>query len=205
MEKLYIIILTLYFKCWKGGENQICKVNKDNEFYKMIMNERYYKGGINIMIKKVNKTEVANIIGMHPKSLRRLSSEQIEKRLLQNCWELVKVEKQGRNLLYTLKYKETEIGDNIILWLVKEYGIKKDKEFTGYLHTRLESSSPLSRMAISKELGVSQKTIEVWDKILEEKGVISKGDKVKVFLKEQATEPITPLITPSMVTKLRGD
>ena len=139
------------------------------------------------MIKKVNKTEIANIIGMHPKSLRRLSSEQIEKRLLQNCWELIKVEKQGRNLLYTLKYKECNIEPEV--FIAQEFHVKDGGRFIQHSKiriTHIENDAPLSRGTLSKLTGNSINTTYNYDNKLENKGVITKNQYY--YIKKEGLE-----------------
>ena len=120
------------------------------------------------MIKKVNKTEVANIIGI--KNLRRLTDNQIKERLLQNCWELVKVEKQGRNLLYTLKYKEYNIEPE--MFVAQEFHVKDGGRFMQHSKIRIshiENDAPLSRATLSKLTGNSMHTTYNYDNKLENK------------------------------------
>lgn len=158
------------------------------------------------MIKKVNKKELSNIIGVSASNIHKLSEGKIKEKLANNCWELLVYKKEGRQIIYTLEYKEQTF--NIKEYSKENFQVKNGEKFVNYSKvkiTHIEQDKPATRKEVASYVGVSERTAYRYDKKLEEKGVISKGDKVKVFLKEQATEPINPLITPSMVTKLRGD
>ena len=127
--------------------------------------------------KTLSKKEIAHLLGKSYNTVKHWNEEKLAEQLLNNCYEILHIEKVGRKIEYTLQYKETEIGDNIILWIVKEYGIKKDKEFTGYLDVRMVMSNKgevnMSKRAISEKVGVSHGTIKSWDELLKQLDILS--------------------------------
>lgn len=122
---------------------------------------------------QVNKTELGKLLGI--KNLRRLTTEDIERRLLKQCWKLLKIEKQGRSVMYTLEYQERDF--DIKNYVEEEFNVKKGGKFVEHTGERVKSikeDRPMSPESIGKKIGVPKQTCVDWDDKLEKKGVISK-------------------------------
>lgn len=126
-------------------------------------------------MKTINRKELSNIIGI--KNLRRLTEEQIKKRLLNNCWEIISITKKGREILYTIKYKERNISTSE--YVEEEFNVRNGEQFIQHSQLRIDSiekDKPMSKGDISKMTGNSINTSYNYDTKLENKGVISKSD-----------------------------
>ena len=127
--------------------------------------------------KTLSKKEIALLLGKSYGTVKNWSEEKLAEQLLNNCYEILHIEKVGRKIEYTLQYKETGIGDNIILWLTKEYGIRKGREFKGYLDVRMVLSDKgecnMSKKIIAEQVGVSSKSVASWDELLKSLDILS--------------------------------
>ena len=127
--------------------------------------------------KTLSKKEIAHLLGKSYGTVKNWSEEKLAEQLLNNCYEILHIEKVGRKIEYTLQYKETGIGDNIILWLTKEYGIRKGREFKGYLDVRMVLSDKgecnMSKKIIAEQVGVSSKSVASWDELLKSLDILS--------------------------------
>lgn len=124
---------------------------------------------------KVNKTELSELLKMHPKSVSRLTLEQLEKKLLNECWQLISIDKEGRSIIYTLEYHEQDF--NINNFVENEFNVKEGKKFMCHTSLRfksIEDDIPITRKEIGDKVGVSEVTINNYDKKLEEKEIIQK-------------------------------
>ena len=124
-------------------------------------------------MKEVTTKELSELLDI--KSIRRLSEEQLRDKLKKLCYKLVKKEKRGRNVMYTLKYEEQDFDINE--YVEDEYKVKEGGKFVKHTRIRvdgIEKDTPKTRKEISEEVGVTEKTIKNYDKKLEEKEVIKK-------------------------------
>ena len=124
-------------------------------------------------MKEVTTKELSELLGI--KSIRQLSEAQLKEKLRKLCYQLVKKEKRGRNVMYTLKYEEQDFDINE--YVEDEYKIKEGGKFVKHTKIRvdgIEKDTPKTRKEISEEVGVTEKTIKNYDKKLEEKEVIKK-------------------------------
>lgn len=124
-------------------------------------------------MKEVTTKELSELLGI--KSIRQLSETQLKEKLRKLCYKLVKKEKRGRNVMYTLKYEEQDFDINE--YVEDEYKVKEGRKFVKHTKIRvdgIEKDTPKTRKEISEEVGVTEMTINNYDKKLEEKEVIKK-------------------------------
>lgn len=156
------------------------------------------------MVKQINKTELSKLLGI--KNLRRLTLEKIEEKLLKQCYVLHKVEKIGREIIYTIEYQEQDFSIND--YVEDEFNVKDGGKFMEHTNERIKSIKkdiPMSAREISEKINTTRQTCYNYDKKLEEKGVISKDGYEKVYLQDQDTQPINFIISEDMLAKLRQD
>lgn len=138
------------------------------------------------MTKVVNKTELAEIVGI--KNLRRLTLEQIEERLLKQCWVLKKVEKVGRSKMYTIEYEEQDFSINN--YVEDEFNVRDGGKFMEHTSERVKSikeERPMSAKQISEKIGMTRQTSYNYDRKLEEKGIIQKSKNCYYLVKDKKT------------------
>ncbi len=158
--------------------------------------------------KKVNKKEIAKLLGKSYSTIKKWDEDKLAKELLGNCYKIISVNHRGNSILYTLEYVEQETSIYIILQ--GELNIKKGKEFKKYVDLRLhlyKNGDGMSVNKLSKEVGVGTSTIKDWDRMLVEKGVLIKEKDRLVYAvaPKVVTEPINPIITKEMYKELRSD
>ena len=127
------------------------------------------------MVKQINKTELSKLLGI--KNLRRLTLEKIEEKLLKQCYVLHKVEKIGREMIYTIEYQEQDF--NINNYMEDEFNVKNGENFVNYSKERLENAEnniPATRKEICEKTGTATATAKRYDKKLIQKEVIKEDD-----------------------------
>lgn len=127
------------------------------------------------MEKKINKTELSKLLGI--KNLRKLTLEKIEEKLLKHCYILHKVEKVGREVIYTIEYQEQDF--NINDYMEDEFNVKNGENFVNYSKERLgnaENNIPVTRKEICEKTGTATATAKRYDKKLIQKEVIKEDD-----------------------------
>lgn len=129
-------------------------------------------------VKELNKKELAQLLGKSYNTVTKWTEEKIQQELLKNCYEIINVEKKGRQIIYTLEYKEKDVGDNITLWLISEYNLKKQEEFKEYLKVRILITEgkvkPMGAKKVAEGTNVNVNTVKSWDKMLEKIELLSK-------------------------------
>jgi hypothetical protein len=124
--------------------------------------------------EKVNTKEICALLGITREGLRTLiKRDQLATRLLEHNYELISIEKKGRNNIYNIREivivpKETwnEIAS-------KEFPrVKKVDELGIHAKERLINGSVLTKDILSKTK-VTRQTAERWDGLLVEKGLMT--------------------------------
>lgn len=144
--------------------------------------------------RRVNKTELAELLGIHSKSISRLTLEKIEEKLLKNCYVLHKVEKVGREMIYTIEYQEQNF--NINDYVESEFNIKNTGKFMEHTNERVKSIKediPMSAESIGRKIDIPKNTCVDWDNKLEKKGVISKMNEEFLYYFKYPTGECMPV------------
>lgn len=128
--------------------------------------------------KELNKKDIAKLLGKSYNTITKWDEEKLQNELLKNCYEILNVEKRGRQIIYTLKYHERDVGEDIVLWLITEYNLKKTDEFKKYLSMRILMSEggigPMSKREISDNIKVNVNTVSSWDEMLQKIDLLTK-------------------------------
>ena len=57
-------------------------------------------------MKKINKKQVAEILGVHAKSLSRWDNEKVRYELAKVCYKVIDIVKEGRSIYFYVEYEE---------------------------------------------------------------------------------------------------
>lgn len=148
----------------------------------------------------LKKNEIAKILGIQ--NLRRLTNEEIERRINNIGWEVLEVKKEGRSTNYYLKRIEEQPTNEIItLYSVSErYHTKKPIKTLNIvliIDQNNKEGKCMTYEQIAKEVGLSRKTVSnkinemVDDKLLKKDGYyylkrgLKKTDPITMIDEEQ--------------------
>ena len=109
---------------------------------------------------KINRNELMDILGIKNSGLKSIINRgQLNDRLTEKGYELIKTIKEGRKTLYEVK--EINNSKNIYNGICKEmFKTKKEQEFAEYFFTRiLNTSTPITKELISKKVNVNKNTL----------------------------------------------
>ena len=82
-------------------------------------------------MKKINKKQVAEILGVHTKSLSRWDNEKIKYQLAKACYKVIDIAKEGRSIYFYIEYKEySQSNDEFLEDVFKVKDIKDLKKYT---------------------------------------------------------------------------
>lgn len=129
------------------------------------------------MEKKINKKEIAELLGKSYPTIKRWKEEKLQEELKKNCWVVVNKEKIGREVIYTLEYQEQDF--NINVYMEGEFNVKNGENFMNYSKERLENAEnniPATRKEICEKTGTATATAKRYDKKLIQKEVIKEDD-----------------------------
>ena len=158
------------------------------------------------MEKKINKKEIAELLGKSYPTIKRWKEEKLQEELKKNCWVVINKKKIGREVIYTLEYQEQDF--NINVYVEEEFNVRDGGKFIKHVNERIKSIKkgvPTSAREIGEKINTTRKTCYNYDKKLEEIGLISKDGYEKVYLQNQDIQPINPIINKDMLAKLRQD
>lgn len=138
-------------------------------------------------MKKMNKKEIAELLGKSYNTVRHWSDDRIVKELALNCYEVLDIQKTSNKVSYTLRYKEQDI--DIYVFIIGEFKVKSPEKFLEYTTlkiTTIREGGYMSRKKASEILDVSERTLVNWDKKLKEKGILKQTDDY-VYIKCEGT------------------
>lgn len=125
----------------------------------------------------LNKQQAIKLSGITENSWRKSSTKEREKYINKAGYRLVGTYKIGREVFFQVESK----GDELVRMaeLLKEYGLPTNNmnKFIKFI-ALLDDNSTIQLSDISKELGVSIKTIYNWRKKLEDKNIIKYDPRV---------------------------
>lgn len=138
-------------------------------------------------VKKMNKKEIAELLGKSYNTVRHWSDDRIVKELTLNCYEVLDIQKTGNRVSYTLRYKEQDM--DIYVFIKGEFKVKTPEKFLEYTTlkiTAIREGGYMSRKTVSEILDISERTLVNWDKKLKEKGILKQTDDY-VYLRCEGT------------------
>ena len=145
-----------------------------------------------IKTKIFNKSEVAQFLGITPRALRSWSEEKIQTELLFKCsFEVLRVEKVGRQILYTCTYKEVNKSNKYIL--KETFKVKNIDEFIQYSKDKIEdieSDAILTNDQLCNKSGTHPRTSHNYNKYLVQHGVLSEDGYLYICI-EKSTKKKT--------------
>ena len=140
-------------------------------------------------MKRMNKKQVAEILGVHYKSLLRWDNEKIKYELLKVCYKVVDIVKEGRSTYFYMMYEEySQSNDEHLQEVFNVKDIKGLKEYTKRKTQSIESSKFTTRNELCMEADISVTTSKRYDKKLIEKGVFEKLDEVLYICVDKETK-----------------
>lgn len=137
---------------------------------------------------KFNKKQIAEIIGVNPKRLSKWNDEKIAKKLLENCYKIKEIKKEGRNIFYYCEYEEYLMSNDE--YLKKEFNVDNINNFKDYTKRKIKSikcEDLATRKEICNETKTTYTTSRNYDKKLINKGVFEKLDDILYVCVEKAT------------------
>lgn len=130
-------------------------------------------------MKKINKKQVAEILGVHTKSLSRWDNEKIKYELAKACYKVIDIAKEGRSIYFYIEYKEySQSNDEFLEDVFKVKDIKDLKKYTRRKIESIEKKELISRKELCKSINVAERTSKRYDTKLIEKGIFEKLDDV---------------------------
>ena len=134
------------------------------------------------MKKILTKKEVAGILEVTPRALRSWSEEKINEELLKKaCLEVLQIQKVGRSIEYTCKYKEVSMSNKD--YLKDVFNVKNVDGFINYSKEKInniENEKLDTREQLCSKTDTVVSTSKNYDRKLEEKGVFSKDGYIYI-------------------------
>ena len=142
----------------------------------------------NTKTKIFTKSEVAQFLNITPRGLRAWTEKRIQTELLfKCCFEVLKVEKIGRKILYTCTYKEVTKSNKRVIW--ETFRVKDVEQFINYskdMIENIEAEEILTKEELCKKSGTNPRTATNHNDKLLKHGVLSKDGYLYVCI-EKAT------------------
>lgn len=130
-------------------------------------------------MKKLSKKQVAEILGVHTKSLSRWDNEKITNKLAKQCYKVNDIVKEGRSIYFYVEYEEySQSNDEHLKEVFKVKDIDNFKCYTKRKIKSIEDEDLAPRKQICKETNTTKSTSHRYDEKLLEKGVFEKLDDV---------------------------
>lgn len=144
------------------------------------------------MIKELTTQELANFLGISRQALKKLiDNGNLSGRLLDMNYNLIKSEKQGRKVIYSLEeivivpketWEELAAEEFPTIRKIRELGIHAKERLINRTETKSE---------ITNKTGVSRQTADRWDGLLVEKGYMRDGGYTYYEIKNRRLNQIT--------------
>ena len=139
-------------------------------------------------MKKNNKKEVAEILGVHIKSLSRWHNEKIKYELAKECYKVTDIVKEGRSIYFYVMYEEySQSNDEHLKDVFKVKDIESLKRYTKRKAKSIEKEELINRSELCKETNIAETTSKRYDTKLIEKGVFEKLDDVLYICVDKST------------------
>lgn len=139
-------------------------------------------------MKKINKKQVAEILGIHTKSLSRWDNEKIEYELAKACYKIVDIAKEGRSIYFYVEYEEySQSNDEHLQEVFKVKDIESLKRYTKRKAESIEKVELINRCELCNEINIAETTSKRYDTKLIEKGVFEKLDDVLYICVDKST------------------
>lgn len=130
-------------------------------------------------MKKFNKKQVAEILGVHTKTLSRWNDEKIKQELAKACYKVINIAKEGRSIYFYVEYEEyLQSNDEFLRDEFKVKDINKFKKYTKRRIESIEKNELICRKDLCKSINVAERTSKRYNAKLIEKGVFEKLDDV---------------------------
>lgn len=130
-------------------------------------------------MKKINKKQVAEIVGVHTKSLSRWDNERIKYELAKACYKVIDVAKEGISIYFYVEYKEySQSNDEFLEELFKVKDIEDLKNYTKSNIESIEKEELISRKELCRNINVAERTSKRYYAKLIEKGIFEKLDDI---------------------------
>ena len=140
-------------------------------------------------MKKMNKKQVAEILGVHYKSLLRWDNDKIKYELLKRCYKVIDIVKEGRSTYFYMIYEEySQSNDEHLQEVFNLKDVKGLKEYAKRKAHSIENSKFTTRNELCKKTNISEKTSKRYDEKLIAKGIFEKLDDVLYICVEKETK-----------------
>ena len=136
---------------------------------------------------EMNKKGVAELLGI--KNMRRMTVSQVKSRLKSKGYEIVKIEKRGRNVIYVMKQLEEIPIDKD--YIEETFKVKNANVFLSHTNDTLEecrNNTPTMRGEKAKKHGITRNTSYVYDKKLIEKEILSEDGYYYICMNKRTKE-----------------
>lgn len=139
-------------------------------------------------MKRINKKQVAEILGVHTKSLSRWDNEKIKYELAKACYKVIDIAKEGRSIYFYVQYEEyPQSNDEYLQEAFKVKDIESLKRYTKRKADSIEKEELITRSELCKETNIAETTSKRYDKKLIEKGIFEKLDDVLYICVDKRT------------------
>lgn len=140
-------------------------------------------------MKKINKKRIAEILGVHYKSLLRWNNEKIVHELAKVCYKVSNISKEGKSVYFYVKYEEySQDNDEHFKEVFK---VKNVQAFKCYAKRKVESIAKkelITRIELCKETNTPEKTSKRYDKKLIENGVLENLNNILYICVDRKTK-----------------
>lgn len=143
-------------------------------------------------MKKINKKQVAEILGVHTKSLSRWGNEKIKYELAKACYKVIDIAKEGRSIYFYIEYEEyAQRNDEFLGEVFKVKDIRNLKMYTRRKIQSIEKKELITRKELCSDINVAIRTSKRYDKKLIENGVFQKlDDEIYICVNKETKERV---------------
>lgn len=139
-------------------------------------------------MKKINKKQVAEILGVHIKSLSRWHNEKIKHELAKKCYKVIDIAKEGRSIYFYVVHQEySQSNEEHLQEVFKVKDIESLKRYTKRKAEIIEKEELINRRELCKETNIAETTSKRYDTKLIEKGIFEKLDDVLYICVDKST------------------
>lgn len=143
-------------------------------------------------MKKINKKQVAEILGVHTKSLSRWDNEKIKYELAKACYKVIDIAKEGRSIYFYIEYEEyAQSNDEFLGEVFRVKDIKNLKMYTRRKIQSIEKKELITRKELCSDINVAIRTSKRYDEKLIENGVFQKlDDEIYICVNKETKERV---------------
>lgn len=130
-------------------------------------------------MKKFNKKQIAEVLGVYVKTLSKWDNEKIITELSKNCYKVIDIIKEGRSIYFYVEYEEySQSDDEHLKEVFKVKDVENLKSYTKGKVESIEKQNLLTRKELCEKTNTAEKTSKRYDKKLIENGIIEKLDDI---------------------------